>query len=99
MFSVYLKMEYGNTTHIKFGGYDQEGIIGANPYDMKFLKTKSLKTWALAMTKAEFGDTNLNITQNKQVLFELAYPYIYVPQLDFIKIGKAINLAYGMDIC
>lgn len=79
MFSVYLKMEYGNTTHIKFGGYDEEGIIGANPYDMKFIKTKSVKTWAIDLMKAELGTKQISLGVNRQVLFELAYPYIYVP--------------------
>ena len=58
-------MEYGNTTHIKFGGWDQEGIIGANPYDMKFIKTKSVTSWAVDLMKAEFGDKVLNIRQNR----------------------------------
>lgn len=56
IFAVYLKMEYGNTTHIKFGGYDQEGIIGGNSYDMTFLKTKSINSWAINVDKAGLGD-------------------------------------------
>ena len=99
IFSVYLKMEFGNTTHIKFGGYDEEGIIGGNPYDMQFLKTKSVNTWAVDLMKVEIGNKNSTIGKNRKVLFELAYPYIYVPQLDFIYLAKVINTAYGMDIC
>jgi hypothetical protein len=61
IFSVYLKMEYGNTTHIKFGGYDDEGIIGGNPYDLDFLKTKSVKTWAVDLDAGYIGNAPFTI--------------------------------------
>lgn len=28
VFSAYLSMGYGNTTHIKFGAFDEEGLVG-----------------------------------------------------------------------
>jgi hypothetical protein len=74
-------MEEGNTTHIKFGGYDPEGIIGGEANDLKFLKTSSQNTWAIDLGSASIGSTTFTNFSSKErkALFELAYPYIYLP--------------------
>ena len=87
MFSVYLKMTTGNSTHIKFGGYDKEGIMPGKK--LHFLQTKAPHTWQLKMTNyVKFGEDIVDITKyssykQRYALFELAYPYIYVPKADF----------------
>ena len=41
-------MKEGNTTHINFGGYDKEGVLGLNLDEgMTFLKTYDNKSWSL----------------------------------------------------
>jgi hypothetical protein len=79
-------MSYGNTTHIKFGGYDVEGIEGNTTENLSFLKTKDKESWAVEIAHAFIGDTQLSIGGSgspRYALFELAFPYIYVPTSDF----------------
>jgi hypothetical protein len=84
-------MEYGNTSHIKFGGYDPEGSLSGKLDSMWFLKTKGLDTWAIDLVSSTVGNISLNIGKDKLVLFELAYPYVYIPQSDFILFANAMN--------
>jgi hypothetical protein len=90
VFSVYLQMNVGNSTHIKFGGFDHEGVLGGNPQEnLHFLKTKNIGTWQVAMSTVKVGNTIVDVTANstyykeRYILFELAYPYIYMPVSDF----------------
>ena len=91
-------MAYGNTTHIKFGGYDVEGIEGNTTENLSFLKTKDTSSWAVEIAEASIGDTPLylfNSGSPRYALFELAYPYIYVPASDFKSIATTINHIYS----
>ena len=45
IFSIFTDMAEGNTTHMKFGNYDQVGIKNGNYLTM--LQTKNLTTWAI----------------------------------------------------
>ena len=54
MFSVYMQMKVGNTTHIKFGGYDEEGI--APSQELTFLKTIDKSTWQLEIENSRIMD-------------------------------------------
>ena len=81
---------------MKFGGYDQEAYVG----EMKYLRTRSNKTWEVELDNAKIGDLAIDLSpMTRFVHLELAYPYIYVPQTDFSKISKAINDKYGISIC
>jgi hypothetical protein len=94
-------MSYGNTTHIKFGGYDVEGIEGNTTENLSFLKTKDNKSWAVEIADVSIGDTHLSIGSSgspRYALFELAFPYIYVPTSDFQSIATAINNAYSLHM-
>ena len=54
IFSVYMQMKVGNTTHIKFGGYDKEGI--APTQKLTFLKTIDNSTWQLEIENSMIMD-------------------------------------------
>jgi hypothetical protein len=79
-------MKAGNSTHVKFGGYDKEGILSDN--NLHFLKTNDNTNWLLPLTTVKIGENMVNIAkgsavQTRYVLFELAFPFIYVPISDF----------------
>lgn len=40
-----LRDEYGNTSYVKFGGFDTFAIKGNETYHMGLFKTRSLNTW------------------------------------------------------
>ena len=98
IFSVYLKMKEGNTTHIKFGGYDAEGIEGEDVNNLKFLKTRKSDTWSIEMQSSDIAGTSIfaqGASSSRYAQLELAYPYIHVPISDFTKIAAAFNKLYG----
>ena len=84
VFSVYMSMKQGNTTHVKFGGWDSEGVDNQTfPDGPVFLKTKDNSTWALEMDSVRIGGNPIELQQTRFALIELAYPYIYMPASDF----------------
>ena len=99
MFSVYLSKKVGNTTHLKFGGYDKEGIEGGLD-NLQFLRTNSDDTWRLQMHSARVGNDMIELEIDRLehprfAIFELAYPYIYVPMDDFNVLAEVINAQYS----
>ena len=46
--------EIGDTTHIKFGGYDSEGILPGS--QLIFLETVNNKSWKLNLKSLTFND-------------------------------------------
>lgn len=94
VFSVYLQMKVGNSTHIKFGGFDEEGIKSGKASDLVFLKTKDVGSWKLGLQTVKLGEEMVAI-DNRLALFELAYPYIYVPMADFKLVAREINNMYN----
>mmetsp|Transcript_5551 Transcript_5551/g.9502 ORF Transcript_5551/g.9502 Transcript_5551/m.9502 type:complete len:159 (+) Transcript_5551:624-1100(+) len=105
IFSVYMQMNEGNSTHIKFGGFDEEGIKGGDAKkNLIFLKTKDKTTWEIPLQTVKLGETMLDVTAGSKetdrfVLFELAYPFIYMPLSDFQVIAKALNSLYTFPVC
>lgn len=55
MFSVYLSTKVGNSTHIKFGGFDEEGIEGGID-NLGFLTTNTKDSWLLQMKSIKIGE-------------------------------------------
>ena len=99
MFSVYLSKAVGNTTHVKFGSYDAEGIEGGLD-NLQFLRTNSDETWRLQMHTAKVGEDIVpldidRVDRPRYAIFELAYPYIYVPMEDFNALADVINEQYS----
>lgn len=86
MFSVYLSLAQGNTTHLKIGSYDEEGIEGGLE-NMHFLDTASDDEWMIKMDTVKIGedmvDIDIDFADPRFIIFELAYPYIYIPMTDF----------------
>jgi hypothetical protein len=60
MFSVYLSMDQGNTTHLKIGGYDEEGVEGGLD-SLQFLSTASSGSWAIQMKTVKIDEDIVEI--------------------------------------
>lgn len=92
--SAYLSVKPGNGTHIKFGGYDEEGMEGGAEA-VSFLQTDDATSWAVGLSDVSVGDSTLDVEDyaddGRLAIFELAYPYIYMPMKDFNEIAKLIN--------
>ena len=94
VFSVYLSLKPGNGTHVKFGGYDEEGIEGGADR-IRFLETDDSSSWSVPMSSVSIGDSQIEYDEDEDggrfAIFELAYPYIYMPMSDFNEIAAVIN--------
>ena len=58
VFSVYLSLKPGNGTHVKFGGYDEEGIEGGADR-IRFLATDDSSSWSVPMSSVSIGDSQI----------------------------------------
>lgn len=52
--SVYTSLEPGNSSHVKFGGYDDKGIDPK--YNLVQLQTVNTSTWAVGLQYFMFAD-------------------------------------------
>lgn len=93
IFSVYMKMSNRRESHIKFGGFDEEGAenqVTGNP-DFKWIRTTERDTWRLKMRSAGINLDRVDIGGNadveRYVQFDLSNPYIYIPMDDFALIA------------
>lgn len=87
-------------SHIKFGGFDEEGALNSvtgNP-DFKFIRTTDKDTWRLKMRSAGLYMNRKDFGE-RYVQFELAYPYIYIPMDDFSELAENINTKYNRSLC
>jgi len=54
VFSVYSSMDAGQTSHIKFGGYDEAAFDG----ECHIMKTSSYTEWVIYLDNLSIGDKN-----------------------------------------
>ena len=82
VFSIYTSRNLGNSTHIRFGGYDLNGI--AENESLKYIRTINQSTWAVEIGKLSIGGKTMDINYEEKTLqFDPAVPYIYLPSSDF----------------
>lgn len=107
VFSVYMKMSNKTESHIKFGGYDDEGALNGvadNP-DFKFLRTSANDTWRLKLLGAGLFEKHIHFEDDRVsnderfVQFDLTYPFTYIPMQDFEKLADIINKEYNTILC
>ena len=90
-------MKEGKTTHLKFGGWDPEAIAYGS--DLTFLKTDSSSDWKLNMDIASFAGEDIEANEARYGIFELAFPYMYIPMSDFNRIADIVNTKLGQVKC
>ena len=54
VFSIYMKMDNRSESHIKFGGYDEQGALNniSNNKEFKWMRTTDKDTWRIKMRSA-----------------------------------------------
>ena len=76
-YSLYLSNEIGDTTHIKFGGYDPEGILPGS--ELKYLETVENRSWKLNLKSLTLNKDLIQFDTRRNAVFEMAFPYLYCP--------------------
>lgn len=68
--------------------------------DITFLKTNTTNDWKVQMLDAEIGDTKVDFQgEHRYAMFELGFPFVYIPMADFNRIADVINMKVGDAKC
>lgn len=87
--SFYIKESSGNSSSIKFGSMDEEGILpGAS---LAVYRTKSLNKWSL-----KGGNISVNkhvpLSGEREFQFKFQLPYLYLPPSDFKYFAEKMSI-------
>ena len=82
----------GNSSVIKFGGYDENALADGNT--LTVLRTKNEKSFTLLASDFYYGDTSLLTGVPKDIDLNPHLPYLYVPDADITHVMYKINELY-----
>ena len=88
LFSIYLSNKPGMKTHIKFGGWDKEGLKPGK--NLHMIHTNSQKTWLVNFHDLSINDEVFDIAET-DVALDPGYPWIHVPIWDWSTVATTIN--------
>jgi len=103
--AFYTRMEDGNSSHIKFGGWDQSAI--AEGGSLVMVRTRDVNSFQLNAHQFYIGE-ELFLDKIRAIDIDPMLPYIYMPDLDYVKIqeklqeiyyGQGIKCDYTMNYC
>lgn len=87
---MYVEMEEGNTSQIKFGSYDDVALTS----DLGLLKTYNEYTWSVRAKNFKIGDKDITTTTDRFVSLEPQLPYLYIPSDDFDTFTSQVHKIY-----
>lgn len=82
-------------THIKFGGWDQDGLKPGK--NLHMIHTNSHKTWLVNFHELSLNSETFDIAE-KDVALDPGYPWIHVPIEDWPTIANTINKFFQEDL-
>ena len=77
--SIYQSNVPGNSSFVKFGGWDPEAIIGKNESLIYFTKTNTTNTWNFEVDEIHFDGTKAQYLYWIYVNLNPSLPYMYIP--------------------
>ena len=107
--AIYTEATYGNSSIVKFGGWDAAGIKNGDVSSLRMLQTKSNSEWMLnaqvitqgsqqAEPQQFTGDyvaiTATDSSQPRDIFIDPQVSFLYVPELDFTHIIGTIGILY-----
>jgi len=78
--AFYVNSDNSKESMVKLGSYDPEGFLDSDNYQL--LNTTTTNSWAVSSYESGFTDDTgffQFITEDREVIIEPAYPFIYVP--------------------
>ena len=69
--------QIGDTTHIKFGGYDPEGILPGS--ELTYIETVDKQSWKLNLKSLTLNNSLIKFEAKRNAIFEMAFPFLYCP--------------------
>jgi hypothetical protein len=89
VFSLYISLKKGNSSHIKFGGWDRAATM--NKRDPIMLRAVKKDSYELNFGNVLFSQKEIFDTMEANVLFDPGSKYIHVPEKDFNNMRNTIN--------
>lgn len=89
-----MQPELGNSSHVKFGGYDINAIKDANIDNLKMYKTNNNDCWEIKASLFRFGsDVIFPDDPGAIVAVDInpEYHYIYMPNSAFLKMSAKLS--------
>ena len=83
----------GNSSVIKFGGWDQSALKPGT--QLTVLKTKDEKSWTLSASEFLYNGTSLITGIDKRIDLNPHLPYLYIPDADWTHFAFTINSLYA----
>ena len=78
MFSIYVSLNQGNNSHIKFGGWDRSAVLGSA--DPKWVNTVAEDSFGIKFKNVLFNNRQIELDLTSQtVLFDPAVRFIHIP--------------------
>ena len=97
VFSYYNSLDPKIQSSIKFGSYDQSGLLPGSNFI--YLKTRNITTWGIRGQQLYLGSQNLtNNEVSITALFEPQLPYMYIPQNDYVNFTQMVSEEFGQQI-
>jgi len=95
-FSFYIKAAQGNSSIIKFGSYDEQGI--ATDATLAVYKTKEVSSWKIIARNLRLNGHYITTQDsNRDFLFDMSLPYMYLPQKDWLNFAKYMAV-FNLDL-
>lgn len=83
VFSMYISTEPGNSSHIKFGGWDSQGIADGDSLHM--IDTISTDSLAVKLTSFSINRRVYHTEDPQQsLILDPSVQYIHVPEKEFV---------------
>jgi hypothetical protein len=86
----------GNSSNIKFGGWDQSAI--APGHYLKMFRTFSPQQWDLKADNFLLGGTSF-LMASRVISIDPHIPYLYIPNNDWIDFANTMEKHYGKLYC
>ena len=87
-------IKLGSTeSHIKFGGYDRRAIHDDSAFHI--VQSSVQDRWKFVMTNATLAGVEMPVDRN--VSFNPAVPWIYLPKKEFAEFSENFNKAWGQQ--
>ena len=88
---------HNQDSSIKFGSWDEQGLREGTR--LRMIQTTDNESWEVSLTDVSLAQKEIELSnQATKALIEPQYPYIYIPESDFIIYKKKLEDAYPFQL-
>ena len=88
---------HNQDSSIKFGSWDEQGLREGTR--LRMIQTTDNESWEVSLSDVSLAQKEIELSnQATKALIEPQYPYIYIPESDFIIYKKKLEDAYPFQL-